>query len=249
MSVNNSFHLHVFQRRAALVMFGLLAAWPVASNAGGDGSPTAELAAAVGITAVVVPPAPRLMARTAGATVVIEADLPPTVKSCCALVPTGEGQWTIVLATYDGMVLATYHYPLSIGSLPVPPPPGPQPEPTPVPPISSLAKVALDAAMDTVPAEGRVDEAAALARAIENVLKRCEVDYTGQDKLTDPSALRSAMPSAAATALGKANDRWIGWAEKIAVEMDRLQSVGELANFAAYREAYHQVIRGLKEIK
>jgi hypothetical protein len=146
MSVNNPFHLHVFQRRAALVMFGLLAAWPVASNAGGDGSPTAERAAAVGITAVVVPPAPRLMARTAGATVVIEADLPPTVKSCCALVPTGEGQWTIVLATYDGMVLATYHYPLSIGSLPIPPPPSPQPEPTPVPPISSLAKVALDAA-------------------------------------------------------------------------------------------------------
>jgi hypothetical protein len=146
-------------------------------------------------------------------------------------------------------MLATYQYPLSVGSLPAPPPPGPQPEPTPAPPLSSLAKVALDAAMETVPADRRIDEASSLAGAIERVLKRCEADYPGEDKLTDPAAVRSAMPAAAAKALGKGNERWIGWAEKVAVEMDRLQAAGNLADLAAYREAYRQIIHGLREVK
>lgn len=249
MSLNSPFHLPLFQRRTTLVIVWLLAAWPFSGSMGGDGPAAADRMTTVRVTAVVLPLAPRLLARTAGEAILIEADVPPTVQSFFSLVPTGQGQWTIVLATYDGAMLATYQYPLSIGNLPIPPAPGPQPEPTPVPPISGLAKTARDAAIETVPANGRSDEAATLARAIENVLQRGEADYTGQDKLTDPSALRSAMPSAAAKALGKAHERWIAWSEKVAVEMDRLQAAGALADFAAYRAAYRQIVHGLREVK
>jgi hypothetical protein len=249
MSMKNQFQFHLLQRRSALVILGLLAALPNSGTVRGDEPAGAGRVTTINVTAVVVPPTPRLAARTAGGAVLIEADLPPTVERLFSLIPTGDGQWAIVLATYDGAMLATYQYPLSVGSLPVPPPPGPQPEPTPAPPLSRLAKVALDAAMETVPADGRSDEAANLAGAIEVVLKRCETDYPGDDKLTDPAALRSAMPAAAEKVLAKANDRWVAWAEKVAVEMDRLQAAGELADLAAYREAYHQIIRGLREIK
>ncbi len=249
MSMSHSCDRHLDPQRGVLIMIGLLAALPIHDIATGDEPAAATQTATVHITATVVPPAPRLTARTTGEAVLIEADVPATVEKQFTLVPTGEGQWTLVVATYDGTMLATYQYPLCVGSLPAPTPPNPQPEPTPAPPLSALAKVALDAALETVPAEGRGEEAAKLAGAIDGVLKRCEADYLGADKLSDPAALRSALPAATAKALGKGNDHWIGWAEKVAIELDRLQAAGELADLAAYREAYRQITRGLQEVK
>jgi len=249
MCMNDRCHLREAQRRSALVIVAVLAALAISSTATGDEPSTTPQVTTINVAAIVIPPVPHLVARTVGESVLIEAELPPAVERQFLLVPTGDGQWTVVLATYDGTTLATYRYPLSLKNLPTPSPPSPQPNPTPTPPLSTLAKVALDAAMETVPAGGRLDEASRLAVAIESVLKRCEADYSGDDRLTDSAALRSAMPAATAKALGRDNDHWIVWAEKVAVEMDRLKGAGRLADLAAYREAYQQIIRGLKEVR
>jgi hypothetical protein len=161
-------------------------------------------------------------------------------------IDAGDGKWIVILSTASSGQLKVYKYPVVVGNSVLPGPgPGPLPPPLPPPlpqPLDGLAKVSYDAALK-VDAVAKV-KAGPLADAIEGL---CAAVAAGKYKSVEEA--RSAMPKAAAEALGDMNDKWVEWATVLAKELDRLAAGGKLATLADYRTTWLEVARGLREVK
>lgn len=189
---------------------------------------------------------------TGGKALVVDAiGLPADTIKEFTPIDAGDGKWIIILSAASNGQLKVYKYPMVVGNsvLPTPgPTPGPTPDPGPGPlppvpqPLDGLAKVSYDAALKVeVSAKAK---SAPLADAMEGV---CAAMAAGKYKTVEEA--RSAMPKAAAEALGSMNDKWVDWATVVAKELDKLGAGGKLATLADYRAAWLEVVKGLREVK
>jgi len=171
-----------------------------------------------------------------------------------SVVPTGPGEYRLVLSVYDGTRLACYQYTLRL-TLPGPNPPVPPPEPptppdptpptppTPTPtPVERAEQLAYEAAM-RLPADGRTEDAAKLGAVYQGIAEKIP------DPIDTPEKLITAARFARELTLGSRARIWDAWTQEVGTWLDGLRTAGVLKTMDDYKAVWLGLSKGLAKVK